>query len=66
MKEQLKSKLDKMQMEVIRECQNVEDVQLMLGIFSQMNEALNQIPDSMNKPAGAKRGRKPKNAEANS
>ncbi|MBA9078347.1 hypothetical protein EFA69_11085 [Rufibacter immobilis] len=66
MREQLKSKLDKMQMEVIRDCQNVEDVQLMLGIFSQMNEALNQIPDSMNKPKGAKRGRKPKNAEANS
>ncbi len=66
MRDQLKSKLDKMQMEVIRDCQNVEDVQLMLGIFSQMNEALNQIPDSLNKPKGAKRGRKPKSAEGNS
>jgi hypothetical protein len=66
MRDQLKSKLDKMQMEVIRDCQNVEDVQLMLGIFSQMNEALNQIPDTMNKPKGAKRGRKPKSAEAES
>ncbi|WP_205500158.1 hypothetical protein [Rufibacter psychrotolerans] len=66
MRDQLKSKLDKMQMEVIRECQSVEDVQLMLGVFNQMNEALNQIPASMNRPQGAKRGRKPKNADANS
>ena len=62
----MKSKLDKMQMEVIRDCQNVEDVQLMIGIFNQMNEALDQIPDSMDKPKGAKRGRKPKKTEGDS
>ncbi|WP_192820192.1 hypothetical protein [Rufibacter sp. LB8] len=63
MKQQLKSKLDKMQMEVVKECKNIEDVQTMIGIFAQMNKALDAIPESMTAKTsggGAKRGRKPK------
>ncbi|ALJ00685.1 hypothetical protein [Rufibacter tibetensis] len=60
MRELVKGKIDQMQMDIIRQAANVEEVQSVLGIFAQMRELINQLPEGNTKAKGAKRGRKPK------
>ncbi|ALJ00691.1 hypothetical protein [Rufibacter tibetensis] len=58
MRELVKSEIDKLQMSIIRSATNVEEVQAVLGIFAQMRELTNQLPEGTTKAKGAKRGRK--------
>ncbi|WP_207436057.1 hypothetical protein [Sabulibacter ruber] len=60
MRELVRNRIDAMQMEIIRKASNVEEVQAVLGIFTEMRALTDRLPEGGSSPNGKKRGRKPK------
>lgn len=61
MKELVRSEIDKMQMSIIKQAKSIEEVQAVLGVFTQMRALTDQLPEGGGVSGGKKRGRKPKN-----
>ena len=59
LKQYLRTEIDRLQMNVVKQLNNIDEIKSVLGTFEKMNDVLNNAPDiSLN--AGAGEASKPK------